>query len=729
MSIEIYKREEINNPLIAIEIIDERVWRDNENHIITINCEWFAEKKLYDVKITQDKVCIISYDQVLPVKNGKIMFKIDNMQEKSFQTGSSKNKTFRVEVYESNNKAIKYESNLFYRRKTRKSAKGQIIAAANSISPISSISSTSNSFSSDDYNNMNSIKAKSSLILSKKTNDLNSHYNHACSLIPQKSNIVFSSDSEKLMEFESPSINSSIIRNDESLSLNKNFHKVNDFKKYKDYLEDVDSYSIIINKNNTPLGSEKLEESIYFTKSDGKLATNHTLRLLKDKYKVRYVASISFKDEREKKTRSENSALFFNPKQQLIQLLKNGIKTKMTKYELVYIGHSNSGLKENNFWAIDKESLERIGFENLLKDIGDFKNIKKPEKLSKRYAQNFSTSLPSIRLKRNQYICIDDDTTADKNFEFTDGVGMIRIKTAEEISEALELTYTSYIFQIRCCGFKGVLVAFNDEIFDKYLKLENLEKGTRTSAINVIFRKSQKKFEVVEAEIMLNIVNWVNSTETFPTASLNSEFLMILDGLDKDGTLGIRDYIVSLFKNSLQDISESTNDPVKAYSKLFFGSEISEFSVKFSSILLACDGKLSDSLDYKTHEIIKSQIMKQHLVPSICERKYNINIENSFYLIGIIDESDTLKEGEVFVSFRDSNGGIQYLDNIDVVVSKTPCYCLSEMRVVKTKNVPYLNHLVNCIAFSKKGSRPLPNCLSGGDLDGIKQLYFESKHF
>ena len=77
--------------------------------------------------------------------------------------------------------------------------------------------------------------------------------------------------------------------------------------------------------------------------------------------------------------------------------------------------------------------------------------------------------------------------------------------------------------------------------------------------------------------------------------------------------------------------------------------------------------------------------MKQNLIPSICDRKYNISIENSFYLIGIIDESDTLQEGEVFVSFRDSNGGIQYLDNIDVLVSKTPCYCLSEMRVVKTK--------------------------------------------
>jgi hypothetical protein len=52
----------------------------------------------------------------------------------------------------------------------------------------------------------------------------------------------------------------------------------------------------------------------------------------------------------------------------------------------------------------------------------------------------------------------------------------MRIKIAEEISQVLELSYTSYIFQIRCSGLKGVLVAFYDEIFNKYLKMQNLEK-------------------------------------------------------------------------------------------------------------------------------------------------------------------------------------------------------------------------------------------------------------
>ena len=511
---------------------------------------------------------------------------------------------------------------------------------------------------------------------------------------------------------EKPSFNS------DSLNSSKESSKISNFTLFKEYSEDIDSFSIVINMNYALKNAEKLAEHIYLVKSESKSTTNYAIRLLRDKYNVEYIASINFVDERKNNLRFVNCVSMYDPKQSLFQLLQKGIKTKMIPYELVYIGHSNSGLKENNIWAIDKNSLKKIGFQTFLNDLGDFSNIKKPEKLCKRYAQSYSTSLPSIKLQASQYVCLEDDKTIDQMFEFTDGIGMIRMETAKEISSALELQFTAYIFQIRCACFKGVLVGFEDAIFDNCLDTKNLEKGKQKEGIKVIFRKSQKKFEINENEIMLNIVSWVNTVENLPTASLNSEFIMILDGLDKNGSLGIRNYIVSLFINSLNDIKESTDDPMKAYSKLFFGSVVSQFSIKYSSILLACEGKISENLDGNTHQMIINQILRHHLVPSISERKFNIIVENSFNLMGIIDETDTLKEDEVFVAYRDSNGGIKYLDNINVVVAKTPCYCLSEMRIVKAKFIPKMSHLVNCIAFSKKGRRPLPNCLSGGDLDG-----------
>lgn len=60
----------------------------------------------------------------------------------------------------------------------------------------------------------------------------------------------------------------------------------------------------------------------------------------------------------------------------------------------------------------------------------------------------------------------------------------------------------------------------------------------------------------------------------------------------------------------------------------------------------------------------------------------------------------------------------------DVIVARTPCYGLSEIRRVRARKVPDLLHLVNVIAFPKRGRRPLTNLLSGGDLDG--DLYFVS---
>ena len=92
--------------------------------------------------------------------------------------------------------------------------------------------------------------------------------------------------------------------------------------------------------------------------------------------------------------------------------------------------------------------------------------------------------------------------------------------------------------------------------------------------------------------------------------------------------------------------------------------------------------------------------------------------------MGIIDETGTLKENEVYVSYRDLGDEVVYLDNQNVIVCRNPCYALGEVRRVKAVDVPGLHHLVNCIAFPKSGNRPLTDQLSGGDLDG--DLYFVS---
>lgn len=59
----------------------------------------------------------------------------------------------------------------------------------------------------------------------------------------------------------------------------------------------------------------------------------------------------------------------------------------------------------------------------------------------------------------------------------------------------------------------------------------------------------------------------------------------------------------------------------------------------------------------------------------------------------------------------------------DVLITKNPCGHEGDIRPAKaigTDHPAYqkLKHLVNVIVFSQKGTRPLQNMMSGGDLDG-----------
>ena len=82
---------------------------------------------------------------------------------------------------------------------------------------------------------------------------------------------------------------------------------------------------------------------------------------------------------------------------------------------------------------------------------------------------------------------------------FSDGVGIISKKFAQEIQEEFEIPYLPSAFQIRCLGFKGVL-----SIDDRHPNL--IDAGGDKL---ILFRESQKKFDVPSnIEIVLGIVKY-----------------------------------------------------------------------------------------------------------------------------------------------------------------------------------------------------------------------------
>jgi hypothetical protein len=101
--------------------------------------------------------------------------------------------------------------------------------------------------------------------------------------------------------------------------------------------------------------------------------------------------------------------------------------------------------------------------------------------------------------------------------------------------------------------------------------------------------------------------------------------------------------------------------------------------------------------------------------------KARIPVDEGVTLFGVVDETGVLKENEVYVTFDNHNGKKTNPRSERVLVTRSPALHPGDIQMAKhvipPQNSP-LNHLSNCIVFSKHGSRDLPSKLSGGDLDG-----------
>lgn len=96
--------------------------------------------------------------------------------------------------------------------------------------------------------------------------------------------------------------------------------------------------------------------------------------------------------------------------------------------------------------------------------------------------------------------------------------------------------------------------------------------------------------------------------------------------------------------------------PNKAFAKLFAsGMEVNEFVMKYGTILMSCND-LSQELDFEQYKIVRNQIIEHCLYKSIVKQKFKIPIQKSRYMMGVIDETSTLRENEVYVAYRDYNG-------------------------------------------------------------------------
>ncbi|KAI7904027.1 RNA dependent RNA polymerase-domain-containing protein [Cokeromyces recurvatus] len=164
----------------------------------------------------------------------------------------------------------------------------------------------------------------------------------------------------------------------------------------------------------------------------------------------------------------------------------------------------------------------------------------------------------------------------------------------------------------------------------------------------------------------------------------------------------------------VQDVNMLLNKPEEAVRVLL--GNVDEAGTALSMVPIIQAGFLARGDPYIKNllNLFRVNVLKD------LKKKAKIIVPKGAYLLGVMDETNTLKEGEVFVQIYDtSNNGVnRQVITGDVVVFRNPCFHPGDVRVVKAVDKENLRHLVNVIAFPSQGYRDIPSMCSGGDLDG-----------
>jgi len=374
-------------------------------------------------------------------------------------------------------------------------------------------------------------------------------------------------------------------------------------------------------------------------------------------------------------------------------ILSDGISIADRRFH--FIGFSQSSLKDHSAWFM--LSFEHEGRDMkpalLHKKLGDFYKIRCPPRLAARLGQTFTNTTHSIEINANSELSCVADIKRNGHI-FSDGVGRISQGMIERIWKATgseEDAVKPVAYQIRLGGSKGVL------------SLDTTIQGD-----HIYLRDSMTKFDAKNQFLEL-----ANKGKILPFY-LNRQIIVVLEtlGVSVESFFAILQTELSHLKRASRDLSEA----VRLYQRQSLGQ-----SANLTSILRTLQQEgLGDALQipffHELNSLALSHVLKQ------IKYKSRINVGSSWKLIGILDEFDYLKEDEIYVCLRDeTDGTVRYLEG-DTLVTRSPTMHCGDIQIVhavgKMDPCHPLAALHNCIVFSTKGARPIPNMLAGGDLDG-----------
>ncbi|EOA39524.1 hypothetical protein CARUB_v10008144mg [Capsella rubella] len=370
----------------------------------------------------------------------------------------------------------------------------------------------------------------------------------------------------------------------------------------------------------------------------------------------------------------------------IYSVLRDGIVIGDKKFE--FLAFSSSQLRENSAWMFAPR--DRLTAAHIRAWMGDFDHIRNVAKYAARLGQSFSSSRETLNVRSDEIEVIPDVEAMylDTRYVFSDGIGKISAEFARKVAKKCGLTeFSPSAFQIRYGGYKGVVAV--DPNSSKKLSL----------------RKSMSKFE--SGNTKLDVLAW----SKYQPCYLNRQIITLLS------TLGVKDNVFEKKQREVVDrLDAILTDPLEAHEAL--GLMAPGENTNILKQLLLC-GYKPDA------EPFLSMMLQNFRASKLLElrTKTRIFIPGGRSMMGCLDETRTLEYGQVVVQYSNPTmPGKRYIITGPVVVAKNPCLHPGDVRVLQAVNVPALYHMVDCVVFPQKGSRPHPNECSGSDLDG--DIYF-----
>ncbi|KAL1748886.1 RNA dependent RNA polymerase-domain-containing protein [Schizophyllum fasciatum] len=400
-------------------------------------------------------------------------------------------------------------------------------------------------------------------------------------------------------------------------------------------------------------------------------------------------------------------------------LLKEGLVIAGHKFD--FLAYSQSALKEHAVWFVKPFRVDGqrtdVTAATIIKGIGNFENSSDrycPARYAARLSQAFTATDASVFVEAEEIGYIEDISTPDGAYHFTDGVGTMSREMAVDTWTELRRTRkrarkskgTPASFQVRFMGSKGML---------------SVDYKLRGRA--VCLRESMIKFEAPNS-MNLEIARAFDRPGKY---YLNRPLIMLLEGLGVpyETFLKYQDMAVA----DAHRATESLEHAARMLESFGLGTSFRLSSVMLNLEKLGIDSFPGDTFYDRMLEFAINHVLR------VLKNHARIPVPGAHTLVGVADVHRYLREGEIFACVKphDSNK-VEYLEG-DILISRSPTIHPGDVQVVRAIGLPPagspFSHepLHNTVVFSVRGHRPLPSMLGGGDLDGdVYNLISLDKH-